>query len=136
MANERLFRDDAGAALERVACLEEENARLRAEIERLRAGASRSTPLRGGPNAATELPTLPRAPSPWVLLGMAAAPAFVGVGLIAWTLSPAPEPRPPVVDPPRVELRGAAHAPLKSACARALVDDTGRGRRLTPSCRR
>jgi hypothetical protein len=32
---ERLFRDEAGAALERVAALEDENRRLRAEVERL-----------------------------------------------------------------------------------------------------
>lgn len=33
---ERLFRDDGGAALERAARLEDENRRLRAELERLR----------------------------------------------------------------------------------------------------
>lgn len=36
---ERLFRDEAGAALERAARLEEENQQLRAEVARLRAGA-------------------------------------------------------------------------------------------------
>src|SRR5690348_6925224 len=35
---ERLFRDDIGAALERVSRLEEENRRLRAEVERLERG--------------------------------------------------------------------------------------------------
>jgi hypothetical protein len=42
---ERLFRDDAGAALERITRLEEENRRLRAELERRDAPAvKRLTP--------------------------------------------------------------------------------------------
>src|SRR5687767_4809489 len=42
---ERLFRDEAGAALERVARLEEENRRLRDEVELLRRGAEEPPPL-------------------------------------------------------------------------------------------
>lgn len=43
-ARERLFRDDGGAALERVARLEDENRRLRAELERLRRSRPDPTP--------------------------------------------------------------------------------------------
>jgi hypothetical protein len=42
---ERLFRDDAGAALERVHRLEQENQALRAEIEGFKAGRPSPVPL-------------------------------------------------------------------------------------------
>lgn len=45
---ERLFRDDGGAALERVAQLEDENRRLRAEVDRLTQGETQGeTPVAG-----------------------------------------------------------------------------------------
>lgn len=52
---ERLFRDDGGAALERVARLEDENRRLRAEIARLENGGTPPSPPSNPKGAATVL---------------------------------------------------------------------------------
>lgn len=123
MGPERLFRDETGAALERVAELEDENARLRAEIERLR-------------NASSTVRVVPRSPSPWVILGMAAAPAFVGIVLIAASLAqPTPPPRVESPPPPRAP-RVAKIQAAKPECAVPYYVDRDGVKRYKPACLR
>lgn len=92
-APERLFRDDAGAALERIVRLEEENAALRAEIERLKLPARDGNTVR-----------INRSTSPVVAIGVTVAGAVLGV-LLAYRFAAPPRHSdwadlpPPVVTP-------------------------------------
>ena len=128
MPPERLFRDDAGAALERVARIEEENGGLRAEVERLRHGKTTSTVRLGG-----------RSPSPWVVLGIAAAPAFLGIVLIAASLS-SPAPPPPAVrvevPPPRAPRVAKVSSVTKPECSPPFYYDEGGHKHYKAACLR
>src|SRR5689334_616510 len=75
---ERLFRDDAGAAIERATRLEEENRSLRAEVDRLRRAPGR-------PASTTR--TRPRLHQYAIL---ATAGAIFGVGYALFALGPEP----------------------------------------------
>jgi hypothetical protein len=123
---ERLFRDDAGAAIERVAQLEEENAQLRAEVNRLRdlREVKGSSTVRIGA----------RSPSPWVVLGIAAAPAFLGIVLIAASLSSSTPPPARVENPPPRAPRVAKVSAAKPECSPPYFYDSSGVKHYKASC--
>jgi len=86
-APERLFRDDGGAAIERVARLEDENRQLRAEIARLK------RPGRDAPTVRTRL-----RPSETVLLAVMLVTGLAGIFVFVGTVA-------------RVRDRDAAYPP-------------------------
>lgn len=126
-APERLFRDDGGAALERAARLEDENRRLREEIDRLK---------RPGRDADTVRTTRPAANPRFFLVGFLLAMAAFGFALVLGGIrhtSPAPRrapavrviPADPVPVPVPVELSPpAATGTVLGTSAAAEADCT------------
>lgn len=92
---ERLFRDDAGAALERAAHLEHENQQLRAEIARMREPGN----PRPGRDATTVRTN--RFPLRYAALGSMTAMVVIGAAMMVFASRPAP-PHPVVMQRPLV----------------------------------
>lgn len=112
---ERLYRDEVGAAVERLAQLEEENARLRAELERVApsrraAGRTRAAAL--------------------VMVALAALLSLAGLGL----RSGCPRSRaarPQAAPPAGMELRAIRGG---DDCSLPYFYDRNGQKRLRPSC--
>src|SRR6185437_14286208 len=79
---ERLFRDDAGAALERVARLEQENQELRSALDRLQRSGRETPTVR-----------VPKARVPQALLGLSLGLMMLGSLIVAASLRPDPRPQ-------------------------------------------
>lgn len=123
MPPERLFRDSAGAALERAARLEDENKRLRQEVELLR---------RPGRDAVTV--RTPRSIAPYLAFTTVMVAAAIGA-LMAMSLRP-PRPAPAVLHhnlpatPPGVGARLVED----DACASPFTYDEDGRKLYKPEC--
>jgi hypothetical protein len=141
---ERLFRDDAGAALERVARLEEENARLREEVERLERSRVEVLTFRPRPVSAVSSVSLMGLTASGALLGMALAvavssrsarrpapPPPTPTPMSIATYVPVP-PTPIVYSPPR--SMAAPPAEAEEPCAVSYVYGAGGVKRYKTEC--
>ena len=120
---ERLFRDAEGAALERVARLEDENRRLRAEVDRLSAqqGVARHGTALGHP-----------LPGRFIVLAMA-----LPLGIVSLLLAVGPRHHPracPSMSPRSFQV--TPYAPLPATCTQPYSVDARGGRHYAPECLR
>lgn len=135
---ERLFRDDAGAALERVARLEEENARLREEVERLKRSRVEVCTFRLRPVSAASCVSRMVLTTSGAVLGMALVVAVFGRSARRPAPPPVPiatyvpvPPTPIVYSPPRTTATAPAE---KRPCAVPCVDGADGIKRYKTEC--